>query len=329
MSIGDRDHLLVIIPSGTAAVIAALLSLVTGIKPVFLILMPVLVTLLMYAYAAGRRSHRIEGLSAAVRRVLGGSEDIDLSQYKEGELYVLAADLQKVAGAYREQAKALKQDKRDLLDAISDISHQLKTPITSLYVVSDVLKQPLRDEERHNFEAQLDSQIERLDWLVKSLLTLAKLDAAAVTFKPNQTTLGTLIERAAEPFRIKADLADLDLLTEGDLDESLWIDENWAIEALGNVVKNAVEHATPSSSVILRARNLPMSRQIQVINRGATIPPPILNHLFDRFYRQPDAPPDSSGIGLSISKAILNAQGGRIRAESKDGVTVFELSFPK
>ncbi len=301
---------------------------VTSVSPWILLAGFSFLSLLIFFYVAGRRAIQLSRLSSLVREVLAGQDHFDFGRYREGELYVLAADLQKIAGAYRERTSALKRDKAYLYDAISDISHQLKTPITSLYVISDVLRKPLSEKEKSIFEQQLNQQIERLDWLVKSLLTLAKLDADAVIFNKQKTTLGQIARRAFAPLAIKADLEDLTVSIRGDLQATLEVDENWLVEALGNVIKNALEHAEPKSEIVIECQDLPMSKLIFVSNTG-TVEKEELTHVFDRFYKRPAADKDSIGIGLSITKAVVQAQGGRVEAVSEDGRTIFSLRFPK
>lgn len=308
--------------------IALLFLRFTRLSPWIIVVFLAASSLSLFLITSQRRAKQISRLSSSVREVLAGNDHLDFGQYKEGELYILAADLQKIAGAYRQQAAALRRDKAYLYDAISDISHQLKTPITSLFVISEVLRDELSATEKASFEWQLNQQIERLDWLVKSLLTLAKLDADAVVFRKEPTTLGKIARLALSPLAIKADLADLQVEIKGDTKTTLNVDENWLVEALGNVIKNAIEHAAEKSTIDIICQDLPMSKQIAVHNKGV-IRTEELAHLFDRFYKRPGADKDSIGIGLSITKAIVQAQGGQVEAVSKDHQTIFHLRFPK
>lgn len=324
----DRDNRRAILCQIFLFGTALLLLRFTLISPFTIVGGLAILTLLIFIWLSRKKSKRLSKLASSVRDVLAGHTHFDFGEYREGELYILAADLQKISGAYREQALALKRDKVNLKDAISDISHQLKTPITSLFVIADVLQNPLTESDKDIFERQLYEQIERLDWLVKSLLTLAKLDADAVIFKRQETTLGKIARDAFDPFRIKAELAELEVKIKGQLDTTLTLDENWLREALGNIIKNAIEHTAPKGKIEIICEDLPMSKMISVRNSGA-LEREALAHVFERFYKRPGANKDSIGIGLSISKAIVQAQGGSVDAFSDEKTTTFSIRFAK
>lgn len=282
----------------------------------------------VWAIEQYRRRRVIRELSTQLRRLLSGSEVMDITQYEEGELAALSADIYKVMVAFREQAATLQGEKLWLADAISDISHQLKTPITSMLMLTDLLKKDLSEERRNQFIKQLSSQSVRLQWLVQSLLTLSKLDAQAIVYQLAPVTYRDLIEKAGEPLLIAMELKGQRLEVTGDLDSSLQVDRNWTAEAIGNVIKNASEHGPRDSVIRVEGSDRPMSRVIEVTNSG-DIPANELPHLFTRFYRGSQAATDSVGIGLAISQAIIQQQGGQIEALSREGETTFCIRFPK
>ncbi len=282
----------------------------------------------VWAIEQYRRRRVIRELSTQLRRLLSGSEVMDITQYEEGELAALSADIYKVMVAFREQAATLQGEKLWLADAISDISHQLKTPITSMLMLTDLLKKDLSEERRSQFIKQLSSQSVRLQWLVQSLLTLSKLDAQAIVYQLAPVTYRDLIEKAGEPLLIAMELKGQRLEVTGDLDASLQVDRNWTAEAIGNVIKNALEHGPRDSVIRVEGSDRPMSRVIEVTNSG-DIPANELPHLFTRFYRGSQAATDSVGIGLAISQAIIQQQGGQIEALSREGETTFCIRFPK
>lgn len=292
------------------------------------ILLVVTVTMVTWYVLQRKRKSAIMQLSTQLRRILSGDYHLDIQTYEEGELAVLSADIYKLVTAFREQSILLKKDKTWLADSISDISHQLKTPITSMLMLTDLLKKDLEESRRKQFLQQLSAQTDRLQWLVKNLLTLSKLDALAIVYRKAKFPMGELIELASEPLLISMELKNQTLSVTGALDQELSVDGDWLAEALTNILKNATEHAPMDSGITVEAHDLPMSRMISVTNEGV-ISPIDLPHIFTRFYRGRQSAKDSIGIGLAISQAIVQQQGGSIEANTTDTTTTFMIRFPK
>lgn len=283
---------------------------------------------IVWLIMARRRARTIKNLSTELRRLLSGDYHFDLRDYEEGELAALSADLYKLMIAFREQQSILIKDKTWLADAISDISHQLKTPITSMMMLSELLQKDLEPSRRRQFLKQLDSQTDRLQWLVKNLLTLSKLDAQAILYTPEAISYRELFNQSLEPLLISMELKDQAITMTGDLDSKLTVDGNWLAEAVTNIIKNASDHGPINSPIQITASDRPMSHTIEITNQGE-ISPKDLPHLFTRFYRGKQAATDSVGIGLAISRAIVVQQGGQIEVESQAGQTTFRIRFPK
>lgn len=275
-----------------------------------------------------KRQRAIRQLSTQLRRVLSGDYHLDIRDYEEGELAVLSADIYKLVTAFREQSSALMANRTWLADSISDISHQLKTPITSLMMLTDLLKKDLSPERRREFIYQLGSQTDRLQWLVKNLLTLSKLDANAVAYYPEPIRADDLIRLAAQPLLIGMELKNQTLEVIGQLEYTLIVDGDWLAEAVTNILKNAHEHGPADSIIQVEVRDLPMAFTIAIHNRGV-IPATDLPHIFTRFYRGSGAGKDSIGIGLAIARAIVTQQGGQIDVETTPDSTGFIIRFPK
>lgn len=314
------------------AIVVALLVVVLGfsLNPTtgISLLVTLLAVFLIWQWRYRKRAASIRKLSTQLRRVLSGDYHLDLQDYEEGELAVLSADIYKLVTAFREQASALQKDRTWLADSISDISHQLKTPITSMMMLTDLLKKDLDDNRRRQFLQQLSGQTDRLQWLVKNLLTLSKLDAHAIVYRPETISLHDIITQAAQPLLIGMELKNQNLEITGAVTENLVVDGDWLAEAVTNILKNANEHAPIDSTIQVEALDLPMSKAIAVHNQG-TIAPVDLPNIFTRFYRGRQAAKDSIGIGLAIAKAIVTQQGGQIEVQSSDDKTSFVIRFPK
>ena len=278
-----------------------------------------------------RRNRAIKRMSLSIRRVMAGDDSIDLREYRNGELAALAADVQKLTLSLREKDLQLSKDKTILLKAISDISHQLKTPLASLSMYLELLSRPTLDEaERLKFSQSAERQITRLAWLIQSLLLMSKLDAKAIAFKIEKCNLREILEETAETLLPKISEKAQIIQLSCEPDTYIMSDRNWLVEALSNLLKNANEHAPEESLIELKAEQLPLCTIVSVSNSGPPIAAEDLGHLFERFYRGHHAARDSVGIGLEITRSLISQLGGRIEVESSEGQpTVFRMIFPR
>ena len=271
-------------------------------------------------------SAQVAGLSAYLRRIDAGDYALDVRDNGEGSFSLLKNDLYKVTVRLREQAELLQKDKTALSNLIADISHQIKTPLTSLGVLADLLVEDPPEEDRRAFVERLRTQLGRIQWLVAVLLKLARLDAGTAAFKSEPVDVRRLIERALEPLQIPLEIKKQRLEVHGDDGASFTGDINWSAEALTNMVKNCVEHTPEGGKIeIAYAANL-LYTKITVSDNGEGIAGADLFNIFNRFYRGANAGENSVGIGLALAKAILTAQGGDISVHSQPGVgTSFEI----
>ena len=286
---------------------------------------------LLAALGALLRQREIRKLSDYLMRIRQGNYALDIRDNRAGALSILKNDIYKLTLRLSEQAELLRRDKRYLADALADISHQLRTPLTSLSVMTELLADPkLPDSRREEFTTAIQGQIDRIDWLVSSLLKLSKIDAGAITFRRDLVRLRALVERAAAPLLIPIEIREQTL--EIDIDPALNIvgDAQWLREAVLNILKNCMEHTPCGGRLRVTARDNPIHTELAIEDSGEGIDPADLPHIFERFYRGKNASPDSAGIGLAMAKAILTGQDGTIEVESTPGRgSRFSLKFYK
>jgi signal transduction histidine kinase len=277
-----------------------------------------------------RRYGQIIKLNSYLKRINSGDYALDIRDNAEGELSILKSELYKVTVMLRERSELLLREKNKLSEALSDISHQLKTPLTSMLMMTDLLCDPsLPDDKRKEFTARMRAQLERLEWLVSSLLKLSRLDAKTVKFSPRFVPAAQLIEAAAAPVLIPAELKSQALSLDGG-GVSIYCDEKWTAEALLNILKNCVEHTPENGVISVMCTDNPIYAEIRVEDSGPGISEADLPYIFKRFYRGKDAADDSVGIGLSMAAVIIQEQGGSIDAKnSSSGGSVFTIRFPK
>ena len=266
------------------------------------------------------RYKQIETLSQYLQRIAGGEYELDIRDNYEGELSILKSEIYKVTVTLSEQAELLKKDKVFLSNSISDISHQLKTPITSMSVMTDLLSDDsLPPDKRIEFTNNIRSQLERLQWLVASLLKLSKIDAGTIDFKKEPVNVKELIHKATEHLLIPMEIKELTLEITGDEEAQYIGDFNWSAEAIANIVKNCVEHTPRGGRIVASFNQTPFYTLITISDNGAGIYDRDLPYIFNRFYKGTNAANDSIGIGLAMAKSIVENQGGTITAASEEG----------
>lgn len=277
-----------------------------------------------------RRILSIRQFSHDLNRVLHGAANVEWDQYNEGELAVLQNEIRKLTVELRDRAGALDQEKKELADYMADISHQLRTPLTSVNLILSMLKKPnLSEEQRLEIIRDLQRMMQRMDWLINALLKMSRLDSNTAVFKKERVSVRALIQKAAEPLAIPMELRGQQLVL--DLQEVFFEgDFAWSMEAVGNILKNCMEHTAFGGCVTVEATENPLYCQILIRDNGSGIDPEDLPHLFERFYRGKNADAQSIGIGLALSRMIVARQNGILKAENHPkGGACFTIQFYK
>ena len=271
---------------------------------------------------------QIRGITGYAGEISRGDYNLEIRDNREGDLSILKNEIYKITTLLREQAGALQREKVVLADSLADISHQLKTPLTSLTVLTDLLSENPGKEEKALFLERARSQLQRIEWLVSSLLKLSRLDAGAVTMKKERVSAASLVEKALAALALPLELKALKVRLEGDETAGYTGDFEWSSEALINIIKNCIEHTPEKGLLKITFEQNPLYTAIKVADSGAGIAPEDLPHIFNRFYKGKDAAPDQVGIGLAMARAIVEKQGGELSAASEPGRgTEFTIKF--
>lgn len=284
----------------------------------------------VYCLFAQRRYHKMEELAQKLDRILHGQDQVLIEDQQEGELSILNSELQKMTLRLKEQTDLLTSDKLRLTEAIQDIFHQIRTPLTSMNLITSMLgDENLTYERRLEMTREIKRQLERVQWLVETLLKLSKIDSGTAQFQTEPISAAALIQKAAEPLQIPMELRGLTLITKV-TDEHLTGDFNWTVEAVVNILKNCMEHTPPGGSITVQCTETALFTELIISDTGSGFSKDDIPRLFDRFYRGKNASDDSIGIGLALSQSILTAQNGTIKAENaSNGGARFVIRFYK
>ncbi|WP_334076924.1 HAMP domain-containing sensor histidine kinase [Paenibacillus sanfengchensis] len=311
----------------TATVVAAFFSSVTAVFVLIVSMLLMGTSLLFMRW----RYRELAKLSVYLREISNGNDSLDVRDNQEGELSILKNDIYKVTLMLSEHRSLLQRDKIQLTDAISDISHQLKTPLTSMTVMADLLSAPdLPPTKRTEFTHHIRVQLERIDWLVSSLLKLSKMDAKTIPFKKDRILMKKLIQKALEPVMIPMDIKGQTVSIAGDDDVSFVGDFNWTAEAVINILKNGVEHTPEGGAIAIAFSENALFTELVIADSGKGIPKEDLPYIFKRFYKGKNASEGSIGIGLAMAHSIISSQDGVIDVTSDSGKgTQFRIKFYK
>ena len=291
----------------------------------------VLSLLLMLIFCIGtyKRYQRIASLADDINHVLHGDSPMDFDNYSEGELSILHSEIYKMTIRLREQQQTLTREKSYLADSIADISHQIRTPLTSINLLIGLLSEPkVTDARRQQLTNELYELLSRIDWLITTLLKISKLDAGTVRFNKETVGLETLIKKSCSPLLIPIELRGQELIirTEG----NFYGDPAWTSEAVGNIVKNCMEHTPDGGKIEIEAAENALYSEIVIKDNGTGISPEDLPRIFERFYKGKESDGKSFGIGLALSRMIITGQGGTAKAENrKPAGAMFSIRFYK
>jgi signal transduction histidine kinase len=265
--------------------------------------------------------------------IVEGSYTPDLTVREEGDFGLLRHQFNVMAERLKDNMEALREEKLFLKKLITDISHQLKTPLASLVMFNDIM---LRDsdmptEDRRKFLQESKNQMDRIEWLFKNLLKMAKLEGRIVDFKKEAAPIYDTILRSMQPLKLMAFVKNINISLHGDKDILVKHDVNWSTEAFSNIIKNCIEHSKEGGQINISWEDSSIFTQVAIDDNGLGIKREELPKIFDRFYKGPNSNnPTNIGIGLYIAKTIIEGQNGSVYAYSEEGKgTRFVITFMK
>ncbi|WP_298847470.1 HAMP domain-containing sensor histidine kinase [Clostridium sp.] len=275
---------------------------------------------------------RIRKLTLAAKNVVEGDYDIDINENREGDFSKLAISFNSMRGIIKSNLTELGLEKQFLVDLLSDISHQLKTPLSSVILYNDIMvTKELTTTQNKTFLLNNQNQLEKMNWLIKNLLKLAKLDAKAIEIVKEDQSLNETLHDSIDALESRATECQVKIIFNEKEEINFNHDVLWLQEAFINIIKNGIEHTPPGGSIKLTLMENPLYTRVTIEDTGEGMTEFDLPNIFKRFYKaKTTRKSDSIGIGLSLSKSIIEAHNGIIEVQSKVNIgTKFIITFIK
>ena len=266
------------------------------------------------------RERKIKNITKYLKDLQNNIYSLKIEENTEGELSELQNQIVKITIMLNKQAETMEKDKKELSVALSDISHQIKTPLTSINIMLDIIKEDEIDENlKREYLHQITKQLDSINWLITVILKLSRLESGMVEFAKEDIDVKILLEDIKKQMAVALEIKNQNLLLKVQENCHMIGDYNWTKEALTNIVKNCIEHTTESKNIYIEAEENSLYLQIIIKDEGEGISKEDLPNIFKRFYKGKDSSKESFGIGLALAKTIIEKQNGEICVQSKIG----------
>lgn len=279
------------------------------------------IVIIIFLKYNNHKDKKIQEITKYIEEINNKNYKLDIEDNTEDELSILKNEIYKTTVMLKEVAENSVKDKIKLKDSLSNISHQLKTPLTSMSILVDnIMDNPEMDSEtRNDFIKDIRREIININFLVNALLKLSKLDANSVRFINRDVCIDEILQDAIKNVSVLCDLKNIDIITYGDKDIKINCDVKWQVEAVTNILKNCVEYSYDNSKIEISFEENKVYTKIEIRDYGVGIDKCELRHIFERFYKGKNSSSDSVGIGLALAKSIIEANNGIIYVESEIG----------
>ena len=300
------------------------------INILFIVSLILLLLIIFYRYNK-KKENDIQDIIRYLEQINQKNYELKIDSISEDELSILKNEIYKTTILLKETTENIKQDKMNLKKSLEDISHQLKTPLTSIYITLDnLIEDPNMDEKiRNDFIRDIKREVTNINFLVQSLLKLSQFDTNTIHFTKEKVKLNKIINNAIKNISSLCDLKNITIMVNSNEDIDLVCDSKWQTEAITNILKNCAEHSSNNQQILINYNQNTAYTLIEIKDFGKGISQKDLPHIFERFYKGENSNIDSIGIGLSLTKSIIEKDDGLINVKSSPGGTTFMIKYYK
>ena len=277
-------------------------------------------------------SKKINEITKYIEEINRGNYKLNIEENTEDELSILKNELYKITVMLKEVAENSQKDKTTLKDSLSDISHQIKTPITSILIMLDNIlsDENIPEDIKKDFIKDIKREIINIKFLVESILKLSKIDSNSIKFIKKEVFIKDIINEAVKNVSMLSELKNIEIIVSGDDSIKTICDLKWQVEAITNILKNCIEHSYENRKIYINYNQNNMYTELKIEDNGTGIDAKDLPHIFERFYKGKNSSSDSVGIGLALSKSIIESNNGYIQVDSElNKGTTFIIKYLK
>mgnify|MGYP002549585852 FL=1 len=277
-------------------------------------------------------SKKINEITKYIEEINRGNYKLNIEEKTEDELSILKNELYKITVMLKEVAENSQKDKTTLKDSLSDISHQIKTPITSILIMLDNIlsDENMPEDIKKDFIKDIKREIINIKFLVESILKLSKIDSNSIKFIKKEVFIKDIINEAVKNVSMLSELKNIEIIVSGDDSIKTICDLKWQVEAITNILKNCIEHSYENRKIYINYNQNNMYTELKIEDNGTGIDAKDLPHIFERFYKGKNSSSDSVGIGLALSKSIIESNNGYIQVDSElNKGTTFIIKYLK
>ena len=298
------------------------------INTLFFIAIMIILIYLFLRYDRNK-DREIASITKYIENINRKNYTLNIDEISEDELSILKNEIYKTTILLKESAENSIKDKKELKKSLEDISHQLKTPLTSILVMLDnIIDDANMDNNvKEEFIKDIKREVGSINFLVQSILKLSKFDVNTVSYIKEETSINNIIKEAVKNVSVLSDLKNIDININGDINIKIRCDFNWQVEAITNIIKNSLEHSKDNDKIDISYDENNVYSSIVIKDYGNGIDSQDLPHIFERFYKGKKASNDSIGIGLALSKKIIEKDNGTINVESNENGTKFIIKY--
>lgn len=296
-----------------------------------LILFILILSIIFFKYNHSE-SKKINEITKYIEEINRGNYKLNIEENTEDELSILKNELYKITIMLKEVAENSQKDKTTLKDSLSDISHQIKTPITSILIMLDNIlsDENMPEDIKKDFIKDIKREIINIKFLVESILKLSKIDSNSIKFIKKEVFIKDIINEAVKNVSMLSELKNIEIIVSGDDSIKTICDLKWQVEAITNILKNCIEHSYENKKIYINYNQNNMYTELKIEDNGTGIDAKDLPHIFERFYKGKNSSSDSVGIGLALSKSIIESNNGYIQVDSKlNKGTTFIIKYLK